>query len=73
MVTLQKSYLGSGPRFSVADPGVRYQGPLRSPILTVQALAFTPEIFFLPEMAFSARNSFLAEIAIHQKMLFGQK
>ena len=37
MVTLQKSDLGRGPRFSVADPGVRYRGPLRSPILTVQA------------------------------------
>ena len=40
MVTLKKSDLGRGPRFSVADPGVRYRGPLRSPILTVQALAW---------------------------------
>ena len=42
MVTLQKSDLGRGPRFSVADPGVRYRGPLRSPILTVQALVKSP-------------------------------
>jgi hypothetical protein len=41
MVTLQKSDLGRGPRFLVADPGVRYRGPLRSPILTVQALVIT--------------------------------
>ena len=40
MVTLQKSDLGRGPRFSVADPGVRYRGPLLSPILTNQALGF---------------------------------
>ena len=38
MVTIQKSDLGSGPRFPVADPGVRDRGPLPSPILTVQAL-----------------------------------
>ena len=30
--------LGSGPRFMVVDPRVNYQGPLPSPILTVQAL-----------------------------------
>ena len=41
MVTLKKSDLGRGPRFLVADPGVRYRGPLRSPILTVQALCIS--------------------------------
>jgi hypothetical protein len=30
--------LGSGPRFPVVDPVVNYQGPLPSPILTLQAL-----------------------------------
>jgi hypothetical protein len=33
--------LGSGPRFMVVDPGVHYQGPLPSPILTVQVLHAT--------------------------------
>ena len=36
MVILQKSDLGSGLQFLVADPGVRDRGPLPSPILTVQ-------------------------------------
>ena len=30
--------LGSGSRFMVVDPGVYYQGPLPSPILTVHAI-----------------------------------
>jgi hypothetical protein len=33
-----RSKSGSGPRFMVVNPGVHYQGPLHSPILTVQAL-----------------------------------
>ena len=32
MVTIQKSDLGSGPRFPVADLGVRDRGPLPSPL-----------------------------------------
>ena len=47
VVSLENRDLGSGPRFPVADPGVRYRGPLRSPILTVQALSFNEESKFL--------------------------
>ena len=38
VVSLENQDWGSGPLFQVVDPGVHYQGPLPSPILTVQAL-----------------------------------
>ena len=38
VVSFKNQDLGSGPLFKVVDPGVHYQGPLPSPILTVQAL-----------------------------------
>ena len=38
VVSLEIQDLGSGPLFQVVDPGVHYQGPLPSPILTVQEL-----------------------------------
>ena len=44
--------LGIGPWFMIVNPGVHYQGPLPSPILTVQALQTNKWCFFCVFLVF---------------------
>ena len=54
VVSLESRDLGNGPLFMVVDPGVHYQGPLPSPILTVQALCTQISVLFLQYPTFES-------------------